>query len=336
MFDITDIERGGFWSAKALHDLSGYWSDAIAGVLLEQPSATIRFSVYQFDQFRLRRLCRSTSDPKVLLDALTRLSAAIPAGQGFDLPFLEGVGLRPEDEPKALTVSHAIPWSRSLLATLAVLRDSATGPRGSARAVVLFSTGAEGTTVIPDDVVDHAVAADVPIYPVALPTNQAIRYEGYPFDPDGPLGFGLQFGLGHGGYGRFPQWGMCLDPDIRSRLRGNALPERSIIDCPLNVAFEDIGKHTGGRSFEAVRGAPPAHLPRSDEPRPVDRFSMTGAQVNEVLGAVKRHALARFVSTYTLWFTPTSAAPRRPHTLEVRLATKSSAKVVGSKRTATY
>lgn len=109
MFDITDIERGGFWSAKALHDLSGYWSDAIAGVLFEQPSATIRFSVYQFDQFRLRRLCRSTSDPKVLLDALTRLSAAIPAGQGFDLPFLEGVGLRPEDEPKALTVSHADP-----------------------------------------------------------------------------------------------------------------------------------------------------------------------------------------------------------------------------------
>jgi len=241
MFDVADVERGGFWSADALHDITGYWTKAITQALLEQPSATMQFSVYQFDQFRLRRLCRSTSDPTVLLGALARLSETIPTGQGFDLPLPQGVAIRPEDEPKALAVSHAVPWSRSLLAALAVLRDSTVGPGGPARALVIFSSGAEGTTLTPENLADQAEAADVPIYPVALPTNQGIRYEGYPFDPEGPLGVGLQFGLGHGGHGRFPQCRMCLDPDVRQRLRGNILAEGSIIDCRLNVPFEDIG-----------------------------------------------------------------------------------------------
>jgi len=79
MFDVTDV----FWSADALHDLTGYWTKAITQALLEQPSATMQFSVYQFDQFRLRRLCRSTSDPTVLLGALSGLSETIPTGQGL-------------------------------------------------------------------------------------------------------------------------------------------------------------------------------------------------------------------------------------------------------------
>jgi hypothetical protein len=335
MFDVTDVERGGFWSAKALHDMASYWNETISQALLADRGASIRISVYQFDQFRLRRLCRPTSDPKELLDALARLADLIPAGQGFDLPLPEGVVIRPEDQVKALAESHAVPWSRTLLGALTVLRDSAAGPAMPARALVLFSPGAEGTTITPQVLVDQAAAANVPVYPVALPTNEAVWYEGYPFDPDGPLGpaWNPHFGLGHGGQGRFPQWGMCIDPE----LRGKRVPvsiDTSIIDCSLNVAFEDVGKQTGGRSFEATRRGPPIIL--RSEARPFDRFSMTGEQVKDILGAVKRHALARFTSTYTVWFAPSPSVSPREHKLEVKLATKSSGKVTDGKRNAVY
>src|SRR5262249_33892229 len=137
MFDVTDIQRGGFWSANALHDVVSYWNETIASAILEEPGATIRISVYQFDQFRLRRLCRSTDDPKVLVDALARLSDPIPAGQGFDLQLPERVVVRPEDHAEALVVSHAVPWSRSLLGALTVSGDSAAGARVSTRALVM-------------------------------------------------------------------------------------------------------------------------------------------------------------------------------------------------------
>jgi len=266
------------------------------------------------------------------------LADPIPAGQGFDLALPEGVVIRPEDQVKApagaaMFDSHWVPWSRSLLGALTVLRDSATGPTMPARALVIFSPGAEGTTITPQDVVDQAGAANVPVYPVALPSNEAIWYEGYAFNPEGPLGYGVHFGLGHGGQGRFNQWGFCVDPD--SRRNGNILPKGSVIDCPLNVAFEDMGKHTGGRSFEAARrGAP--DIPRSGEAPPLNRFSMTGGHVNEILGAVKRHALARFTSSYTVWFAPSPSASPKQHKLEVKLAAKTSGKVTDGKRSAIY
>jgi hypothetical protein len=49
------------------------------------------------------------------------------------------------------------------------------------------------------------------------------------------------------------------------------------------------------------------------------RFSMTGGQVNDILETVKRHALSRFTSTYTVWFVPSLSASPRKHKLEVRL-----------------
>jgi len=335
MFDVTDVEQGGFWSAKALHDLAGYWNETIAQALPSDPGANIRISVYQFDRFRLRRLSRPTGDPEELFDALARLADPIPAGQGFDLPLPEGVAVRPEDQVKALAESHAVPWSRSLLGALTVLRDSAAGPPRPARALVIFSPGAEGTTITPQDLVDQAVAANVPIYPVTLPSNQAIWYEGYAFDPEGPLGWGLHFGLGHGGQGRFPQWGMCIDPELRGKRVPVPLPDTSLINCPLNAPFADVGKQTGGRSFEAARGAAPK-IPRNGEVPPLDRFSMRGGQVTDIVEAVKRHALARFTSTYTVWFAPSPSASPRQHKLEVRLADKSSSKVTDGKRSAIY
>jgi hypothetical protein len=63
---------------------------------------------------------------------------------------------------------------------------------------------------------------------------------------------------------------------------------------------------------------------------------MTGGQVNDILGTVKRHALARFTSTYTVWFAPSRSASPRNHKLEVKLASKSTGKVTDSKRSAAY
>lgn len=332
MFDVTDVKQGGFWSAKTLHDMTGYWNESITQAVLEQTGAAIRISVYQFDQFRLRRLCRSTSDPQELLAALNRLADPIPAGQGFELQLPQGAVVREGDRVEPA----AVDWSRSLLGALTALGDSAAPAPAAARALVIFSPGAEGTSITPQDLADEAIAAAVPIYPVALPSNEAIWYDGYAFDPDGPLGmgrFGPNFGIGHGGRGRFQQWGVCIDPELRGK--STIVPPGSLRDCPLNVPFEDLGKQTGGLSFEAVRLGPP-NLPRSGEASPLNRFSMTGSQVNDILGAVKRHALARFTSSYTVWFAPLPSVSPRNHKLEVRLAAKSGSKITDGKKSAIY
>ena len=63
---------------------------------------------------------------------------------------------------------------------------------------------------------------------------------------------------------------------------------------------------------------------------------MSGGQVNDILEAVKRHALARFTSNYTVWFAPSPSASPRQHKLEVRLASKSDGKITDGKKSATY
>jgi len=104
MFDVTipkpdpRIYRIRVWDAKALLDLAAYWSETIVRRLLDVPGASIRFSVYRLDQTQLQRLCRFTSDPTVLLDALRRLAGPLPAVQGprqsEDIPLPAGLAVR--------------------------------------------------------------------------------------------------------------------------------------------------------------------------------------------------------------------------------------------------
>jgi hypothetical protein len=129
MFDTTSVRwkdgfnlTGGFWTDKMLHDLVDYWNDAIARAFLEEPVATVRISVYQLEQSRLRRLCRSTSNPRELLDALNHLVDPIPTGAGFDLSLPKGVLARPDDQEEERR--GGIPWPRSLLGSMTALRES--------------------------------------------------------------------------------------------------------------------------------------------------------------------------------------------------------------------
>jgi hypothetical protein len=189
---------------------------------------------------------------------------------------------------------------------MAVLGDSAAGSAMAARALVIFSSGAEGTSITPQDLADEGVAANVPIYPVVLPAGQFIWYDGYTYDSPLPSG-------------QFMQFGLCPAPT----------PQRGLIDCPLNKPFESVGNQTGGRSFEAPRRT-------ESQSGDLDRFSMTGSQVNDILETVKRHALARFSTSYTVWFAPSPSGSPRKHKLEVKLAPKSSGKLADGKRNAVY
>jgi len=77
--------------------------------------------------------------------------------------------------------------SWSLLGAITVLEDLAISATASARALVIFSPGPEGTSITPQDPADQGIAANAPIYPVALPSNQFIWYGGEmirtPFQP---------------------------------------------------------------------------------------------------------------------------------------------------------
>ena len=212
MFDVTNPvadqtqkkRRVGFWDPKALQNLASYWSEAITRRLLDEHGVTIRFSIYRFDQNKLQRLCQPTSDPKVLLDALRRLSARLSragqaVGQDVDIPLPAGLAIRARERKAQADGLPPQPWS--LAGALSALTDSSAAPafntekageeKASAdkelasRALVIFSTGAEGTTLTPEGLADQAVAPGVPVYPVALlpsPIPMILPYEGYAYD----------------------------------------------------------------------------------------------------------------------------------------------------------
>ena len=326
MFDVTDAQRGGFWSPKALHELASSWNEATVRAIVEGQGAGVRLSLYQFNESRLRRLTRSTSDPKVLLDALNRLSDPMPADPALDLTLPAGTVMRPE---RSLPNPPGHPQPVSLTGAMTALQDSALSLATGARALVIISTGAEGTSIRPEDLADQALSADVHVYPVALPSHQAIWYDGdnpnVQWENLGPSG------PSHVVAPRLPENGICQDIPRRGRPPVDA----ELLDCPLNAPFKAIGAWTGGRSFEAAR-RPGPKLPHTGSEPSLSRFSMTGPQVSDILDQVKAHALARFTATYRVWFERSSSAPPRKHTLEVKLAPKSSGNVSGGKKSATY
>jgi hypothetical protein len=345
MFDVTNPKAGqkgpaGFWDAQALQELAGYWSESISRRLLDERGVTIRFSIYRFDQTKLQRLCQSTSDPRVLSDALHRL-AGPATGQDVDIPLPAGLAVRNMERQWQAEGNLPQPWS--LAGAFSVLRDSAVSalpaeekahPEKAGRALVIFSTGAEGTSLTPEDLANQAAAAGVPIYPVALPDFPwVLPYEGFTYR--GPVrgGFYAFGGLNDdAGGGNKPSMFGPGGAYYCSKC-GN------YIASYINYPFELLGNLTGGLNFEAVN-----HFvipPDADAqgfvltPSP-GAVSMTGGETDDIMERVKKHALARFSSSYTVGFVPSPSGAPREHKLEVKLAPKSSGKVTEGKRIAAY
>ena len=358
MFDVTnprvtntrrDLEgRAGFWDTKALHGLADYWSEAITRRLFDEHGASIRFSIYRLDQSKLQRLCRSTSDPKILLEALHRLAGPPPAGhaagQEVDIPLPTGLALRNMERKAQADGNLPQPWS--LAGAISALEDSAIASSPgeekadarstmAARALVIFSTGAEGTSITPQNLADRAVAAGVPIYPVALPGFPwVLPYEGYTYRS--PVKYGFYYFY----------VGLKNDEDRGNKLsmlgpggvylgKGGPLP---YFGSYYNYPFELLGDLTGGLRFDAMNhvaipdaDAPPLALSPFSE-----GYSMTGEETGDILERVKKHALARFSSNYTVGFVPSPSDWPREHKLEVKLAPKSRGKVTEGQRSATY
>jgi hypothetical protein len=355
MFDVTNpmvdqtTRRSGFWDAKALQELANYWSEAITRRLLDEHGATIRFSIYRFDQTKLQRLCQPTSDPKVLSDALHRL-AGPPTGQDVDIPLPAGLAVRAR-ERKALAEGHPPqPWS--LAGTLSALRDSAAAPvfnqekagvdkETAARALVIFSTGAEGTSIRPQDLADQAFAAGVSIYPVALFTwPYVLPYDGYGYEHfvDGgtePVRDDGSLTSMWGPAGAFFVHDYRIIPDGNPAGCQNC---GDLIAPYLNYPFELLGGLTGGLHFEALNHAPPRKPGGPTQGVVFGKFeySMTGGETDDILERVKKHALAHFSSNYTVGFVPSPSGSPREHKLEVKLVPKSSGKITEGQRSATY
>ncbi len=332
MFDVTAPDRKtlkvGFWDAKALEEMAGSWSEAVTRRLLDEKGAAVRFSIYRFDQSKLQRLCRSTSDPKVLSDALHRLSA--PGAQDVDIPLPAGLAIRAAERKRLARGRPPQPWS--LAAALSVLRDSRV--TSSPRALVIFSTGAEGTSLTPDDLADQAIEAGVPVYPVALLNFPVpiLAYDGYGYD-----GLWDEWGDSNGKsmWGPAGPYLTIWGPADRPNLPSDAPPVARYFNYP----FEALGDLTGGLHFEAVNHSTP--LGEGGQRFVADAthnptFTMTGGETEGILERLKSHALARFSSTYTVGFVPSPSDSPREHKLKVKLVPKTSGKVTEGERTATY
>lgn len=115
----------------------------------------------------------------------------------------------------------------------------------------------------------------------------------------------------------------------------------SVFVSYLNYPFELLGNLTGGLHFQAVNHAQPSKPGQSTQgsvfsAKNPPAYSMTGSETDGILERVKKHALARFSSSYTVGFGPSPSGAPRKHKLEVKLAPKSSGKVTEGKRSAAY
>jgi hypothetical protein len=305
------------WNRQATYDFTGHWGDVESRALLQDGLADVRISVYRFDHRSLQRLCRSTSDPGTLTNAIHRLPEPIPAGEAIPLRLppkrqtyedaARERGLK--GDPKNPSVF--IP-SWSMEAVIDTLRDSAAAPDNGIRVLVAFSQGAGPTTTQTHDAADQAIALGIPVFPVVL---DFYKYYRTPVAATGRTAGGGE-GVhtfppvaatappGGGGVSTPPTpSGACVTPDGRGTCYGLTLPLEKMWN---------VGALTGGRGFYP--------------------YSIDEGVVSSILKLIRNESL----SQYVVGFVPPAPGRRKKHNLEIRLQSKSSGKLRGGKKTAVY
>lgn len=179
-----------------------------------------------------------------MVDALHRLAGSAPAGQAVsqdvDIRLPAGLAVRNRERKAQADGNLPQPWS--LAGAVSALKDSAatSSPDSdramTARALVIFSTGAEGSSITPQELVDEAVSAGVPIYPVALPGFPwTLPYEGYTYRS--PVKNGLYYFYASKDDGEGGNKLSMLGPSGASYAKGAATLLASIPSRTIGSAF---------------------------------------------------------------------------------------------------
>ena len=262
LFDVTTWPMGADWNPEWLYGFTARWTESNTSAIVATGAQEVRASIYHFDGVRLERLCRSTADASQLLGAFHRLRDPI---RGLDLTPSQRVQIavaidaaaesnndrralearfRTADRtpPSGTPISIDLPPGNAILpaigppgtgnrgwpleAAIGAMRDASAGSAAQAlRVLVEFSAGRGGTTTLPEDVADAALALGVSVYPVVL------NYH--------------------------PRFGRVQPDEIvgrRSDVRSDSAPEpgRGGRAGYSSVAanFARLGSLTGGRSFQ--------------------------------------------------------------------------------------
>jgi hypothetical protein len=251
----------------------------------------------------------------------------------------EGLAVRVR-ERKSLAHGHPPqPWS--LAGALAVLRDSAVAPvfneekagadkATAARALVIFSTGAEGTSTTPRT---SPIRQSRPAF-LSIPWPSSVSHPSC-------RTMAMHSITARSSMTRSTQAGQCGDLGARMCRFGDRRPSKPPPNYPpiapyINYPFELVGDLTGGLHFESVNHSQPLGESGQRFVLANPMFSMTGGETDGILERVKRHTLARFSSSYAVGFVPLPSGAPREHKLQVKLAPKSGGKVTEGKRSATY
>jgi hypothetical protein len=88
-------------------------------------------------------------------------------------------------------------------------------------------------------------------------------------------------------------------------------------ELPFDEDFQRLGGLTGGHAFEAAD-------------------AMSAGEMRDIIKKVEVHALAHARAQYVVGFTAAASDKSRDHRLEVKLASKSSGRVTGGKKTVRY
>jgi hypothetical protein len=172
------------WDREATYDFANHWGDHESRAVLEKDGADVRISVYRYDHREMQRLCRSTTDPQTVGNAMHRLLEPIPSGEAIPLTLplgretWEAFQTKRHLKPDPKWPGRRDSWTRE--AIIDTLKDCATSPEKALRVLIVFTEGLNFgvTTTTLEDVTSQAIALGIPVYPIVLDFEQ---YRGHPY-----------------------------------------------------------------------------------------------------------------------------------------------------------